>query len=115
MTIIEKLGDGFDEPNATITAVDLAFPARGADPEFLPPVDRVPSDFEGKAAWDEFHRTWFHRGLPATVELDVRDGIDPERAWNHLRVVQGCYDSKHEHKMAALAWLSSRWFAGYRL
>lgn len=109
------LNDGFDQPNTTIAAADLAFPARGADPEFLPPFDLIPAAFESRADWDLFHRTWFHRGLPETVELYPRDGVDPEHAWNHLRVVQGSFASKHEHKMAALSWLASRWFEGFRL
>ena len=115
MTSLARADDQFNQPNPTITPIDLAFPARGADPDFLPPMGEIPSDFDGKDAWDEFHSTWFSQGLPANVELYVRDGIDPQQAWDHLRVVQGCFGSKHEHKMAALAWLSSRWFTGYRL
>ncbi|WP_433673945.1 hypothetical protein [Microbacterium gorillae] len=115
MTMSDMPSDGFEHPNPTITDLDLAFPARGADPDVLPPMSIIPDRYDGKEDWDAFHRAWFYTGLPETVQLDVRAGIDPRQAWNHLRVVQGCYGSKHEHKMAALAWLSSRWFAGYQL
>lgn len=115
MTTTDAPNDGFELPNPSITAIDLAFPARGADPDFLPPMSMIPDRYDGKDDWEAFHRTWFYTRLPDTAQLDVRAGIDPGQAWNHLRVVQGCFGSKHEHKMAALAWLSSRWFAGYQL
>ncbi len=110
-----RLEDGFDHPNTTITAIDLAFPARGADPAFLPPAETIPEEFDSKSSWDEFHSRWFFEGLPSGVELFPREGIDAQQAWDHLRVVQGCYGSMHEHKMAALSWLSYRWFEGHSL
>ena len=111
--------DLFEAPSSTITRVD-PYPARGANPDLLPPLDLIPeADQHPRAGdvealkWLKFQRIWFFDGLPATLQLYPRPGIDPKDAFDHLSVVQGSNGSKHEHKVAAVAWLASRWFTGY--
>lgn len=110
----------FLEPSTTIRDVDLAFPARGNDPELLPAMNLIPEEFKRNRAsdedahkWVEFQSKWFSEGLPSTLQLYPSEGINPQHAFNHLRVLQGCYGSRHEHKSASVAWLASLWFDGY--
>ena len=112
--------DLFEVPSTTISRVDLAYPARGANPDLLPPLDLIPDAFQHPRAgdvealkWLKFQRIWFSTGLPATLQLYPRPGINPKDAFDHLCVVEGCFGSPHEHKVAAVAWLASRWFTGY--
>ncbi|MFF2053783.1 hypothetical protein ACFVU2_19420 [Leifsonia sp. NPDC058194] len=102
-----------DEPYAQpskVTDLQIAFPADlGA---LLPPMDAIPEEFRtGSAPWDAFARGWFYEGFPKAGVLR-KDGVDAEMAYRHLSVLIGSYEPKHEHKMAAVAWLASRWFAG---
>lgn len=114
-------GDNFAVPSTTITPGDLVFPARGADPELLPALAQIPEEYRRPEAsgdpealrWAKFQSTWFSEGLPATLQLYPRPGINAQQAFDHLSVLQGCYGSQHEHKAAAVAWLASRWFTGY--
>jgi len=117
----DPTGDRFAVPSTTITPGDLAFPARGADTGLLPAYALIPEEYRRPESsgdpdavkWTRFQSIWFFQGLPATVQLYPRPGINPQRAFDHLRVVQGCFGSPHEHKAAAVAWLASLWFTGY--
>ncbi|TFD55058.1 hypothetical protein E3T43_12635 [Cryobacterium sp. Hh7] len=115
-----QTGDVFSVPSTTIAQADLIYPARGADPDLLPALALIPERFrraqssdEQVAQWITFQSMWFCDGLPATIQLYPRPGIDPQQAFDHLQVVQGCFGSQHEHKVAAVAWLASRWFSRY--
>lgn len=97
-----------------VSDVELAFPAH-AERELMPPheecvtgLDALPESERKK--WRDFQNTWFMRGLPATVTFDLKDGIDGETAFRHLQAIQGSYAPKHQHKQAAVAYLSSLWF-----
>ncbi|MBG6057784.1 hypothetical protein RCH16_000694 [Cryobacterium sp. MP_M5] len=112
--------DPFEMPSTTITRGDLTYPARGANPDLLPPLRLIPEAFQHPRAgnvealqWLKFQSIWFSTGLPATLQLYPRLGINLKDAFDHLAVVQGSYGSKNEHKAAAVAWLASRWFTGY--
>jgi hypothetical protein len=113
--------DPFEVPSTTITRGDLAFPARGANPDLLPAFAVIPKEYRSPEPsgdlealkWANFQGRWFSEGLPATLQLYPRPGINAQQAFDHLTVLQGCYGSKHEHKAAAVAWLASRWFTGY--
>lgn len=106
------LGDGFDQPSTEITEVDAVFGARALD--FMPSYQDIPEEFRrgaGEAlAWFEFQSRWFFSGV-AKSEVTPRSDVDAETAWRHLRMIQGSFAPKHEHKEAAVAWLASRWFA----
>ena len=65
---------------------------------------------EDKEKWLAFQSRWFFRGLPETTSLDLKDGIDGKLAIRHLGAIQGSFAPKHEHKMAAVAYLASLWF-----
>ena len=114
-------GDKFAKPSATITPGDLVYPARGANPDLLPALSLIPDEYlrpessgnTEAVKWTQFQGRWFFEGLPPTVQLYPRPGINAQQAFDHLRVLQGCFGSQHEHKVAAVAWLASRWFTGY--
>lgn len=96
--------------------VHLAFPVN--IDEWLPSWDEIPEDFrEGLSdqahKWRKFQGDWFFGGL-MDVEVDLKEGIDEKTAWRHLGTIQGSYDPKHEHKVAAVAWLASLWFNDIR-
>ena len=92
-----------------VSDVDLAFPARAL--ELMPPRDQIP---ELDRKWLDFQHDWFMRGLPEDCEIDLRDGIDGDEAMRHLRVIQGSYAPKHQHKAEAVAYLASLWFRDVR-
>lgn len=88
--------------------VMLAFPAGlGA---LLPPLEVIPAEYPHRQEWLEFQNKWFAGALPPDSEMEPSDGVDAQIAGRHLTVLQRSYEPKHEHKMAAVAWLASRWF-----
>lgn len=93
-----------------VTDIDLAFPARGL--ELAPPDELIPDTLDRK--WLDFQQDWFMYGLPEDCEIDLQPGVDGNEAMRHLRVVQGCYGLKHQHKQRAVAYLASLWFRDIR-
>ena len=92
-----------------VTDIDLAFPARAL--ELMPPADQIPAV---DRKWLDFQHDWFMNGLPDDCEIDLMPGIDGNEAMRHLRVIQGSYAPKHQHKQAAVAYLASLWFRDIR-
>lgn len=99
----------------------------------MPEYTEVPKAFRTRtsesAQWYDFQAQWFSHGLSGVgvhpseslVEQVVTDAMTGEearaalqeeidRAFKHLGAVQGSFQPKHEHKMAAVAWLASLWF-----
>lgn len=79
----------------------------------LPPMDIIPSEFKRNSRsneWNEFQNTWFFYGLSEKTQYFPKEGIDKDKALKHLSAIQGSFAPKHEHKMAAVAWLASLWF-----
>lgn len=107
---MEPLNDGFDQPTE-VSNVLLAFP--GTVLHLMPAYDAIPNDFKrghGRSQeWISLQRQWFFAGLPSDA-LEVKEGIDSQTAWRHLKCIQGSFEPKHEYKEAAVAWLMSRWF-----
>lgn len=104
-----------------IDDVLLAFPADVTD--LMPDMAEIPEEFhswgltykDGLAGkWLAFQQRWFMKGLPNTVEVDLKEGIDGDLAFRHLKAIQGSFQPKHEHKMAAVAFLASTWFEDIR-
>ncbi|MBU8820874.1 hypothetical protein KL864_33965 [Mycolicibacterium goodii] len=91
-----------------IDDVLLAFPAVLGD--LLPPLEDIPAQYPDREHWLEFQHKWFAGSLPAEIEAEPADGIDVQAAARHLAAIQRSFEPKHEHKMAAVAWLASRWF-----
>lgn len=95
-------------PRPTSTAL-RAFPATVSD--LMPAWDEIPEEFrEDTSPWCELARRWFFKGLPSTVQFHADEGIDAETAFYHLHCIMGSFEPKHEHKMAAVAYLCSVWF-----
>lgn len=98
----------FSKPHP-VTEIDLAFPARAL--ELMPAMADIP---KVDAKWLAFQSDWFAFGLPDDTEMDLQPGIDGNEAMRHLRVIQSSYAPKHEHKVAAVAYLASLWFVDVR-
>lgn len=99
-----------------ISDISMAFPADALD--YMPPMEEIPEAFqretEESAPWYEFQKTWFSLGLsqkflgfiPAEIDGTRLEG---EKVFRQLSAIQGSYAPKHEHKMAAVAYLASIW------
>lgn len=91
-----------------VDQLTLAFPANlGA---LLPATDAIPPDYRNRRQWESFARKWFAGTLPEGVHMHATEGIDARAAGRHLTAVLRSYEPKHEHKIAGVAWLASRWF-----
>lgn len=97
-------------PVPEISDVQTVFPADALD--WMPPMTDIPDEFKKHYgnAWVEIVSAWFYNGLPATVKFYPRKGIDPEKAVRALGATLGSYAPKHEHKIAAAAYMASCWF-----
>lgn len=98
---------------AEISDVEMAFGSNAMD--HMPTREECEAglrELKPKVAkrWRAFQAAWFFDGLPSEVEFKLADGIDSEKAIRHLRMIQGSFAPKHEHKEAAVAYLASRWF-----
>jgi hypothetical protein len=96
-----------------VSDIELAFPAHALD--FMPPRDECEAGLdalsrERKEKWLRFQGDWFYKGLSKEAQFSMKDGIDGNLAFRHLKVIQGSFAPKHEHKMAAVAYLASLWF-----
>jgi len=77
----------------------------------MPAPEDLPDEFSGwRYPWNEFAHQWFSYGLKSDVIFDLKTGIDGEIAFRHLSAVLGSYQCKHQEKLAAVAFLCSRWF-----
>lgn len=102
-----------------IDEVTLAYPANVQ--HLMPEYNSIPEEFRNmnynhrcddpsKADfWLRFQSDWMFTGLKV-IKTDLKEGIDGDKAWRHLSAIQGSYEPKHEHKMAAVAYLASLWF-----
>lgn len=110
---IEK---AFAKPLEVIDGVAIGFGMRASDMEtFMPPREELPEPFNrymGDTIWHKVQSKWFYNGLN---EEDIsflvpKEGIDKEGAILQLTAIQRSWLPKHEHKVAAVAYLLSRWF-----
>lgn len=90
----------------------LAFPAQVE--HLMPPRDECEAALAALPRrgmpWRRFQSDWLARGLPPSVRVRARPGVDLNTAFRHLAAIQGSYQPKHEHKEAAVAYLASLWF-----
>lgn len=92
-----------------IEDVDVAFPARAL--EWMPPMESIPQEFKERGTeWNGVMSVWFYRGLPAEVAFFPKQGVDPQKAIRAIQATLGSYAPKHQHKMAATAYMLSCWF-----
>lgn len=62
--------------------------------------------------WTLLASVWFFRGIEGYT-FDMKDGIDGQTAFDHLRACIGSFEPKHEHKIVAVAYLMSLWIDDY--
>lgn len=87
------------------------FPHRTTD--VMPKYADIPEDFRRERGesrkWHQFQSDWFFSGLKE-IEVTPKPGVDKKQALRHLGFIQQSWDTSHEHKSAAVAWLASEWF-----
>lgn len=98
----------WDEP-WPVSEADLAFPARGVD---LTPAREVfdAEDPPIDENWCRLAEGLFVGSGWENLMMSTKDGVDPEAAMLHLRVVLGCYGTRHQDKIEGCGWLLYRWF-----
>jgi len=90
-----------------VSDLEMAFPAQIRD-RLMPPYESIPEEFRrGDGYWMRWQNRWFCSGLPSWPK--GKEGIDAQLAFRHLHCIQSSYEPKHEHKMAAVAYLASLW------
>ncbi len=87
--------------------------------EMIPPYALIPSPYraefgEGKP-WVELADQLFFRGSGQHVSYSMQEGINSQLAFVNLRVILSSFELKHEHKIAATAYLMSRWFVRFEI
>lgn len=98
----------FSKPSP-VTALDLAFPANVM--HLMPEWADIPQECkQWSYPFAKIASMWFFEGLPKGFSMKPRDRIDPTQAMRHLRCILGSFEPKHEHKIAAVAYLMSLWF-----
>lgn len=112
---VVPFNDGFDTPSERLNAQTVVFGANVEAKGLAPKYTDIPVEFRLKNGvrqarkWRELQNTWYTQGLPPGLLLP-RQGVDEERAWQHLRALQATFELEFQHKAAAVAWLASRWF-----
>lgn len=95
-------------PNTTLTDLDAVFPADVI--RLMPAWEDIPEAFKKwTGPWVELAEKWFSQGL-SNVALAAKPGIEHAAALRHLSTIMRSFQPKHEHKIAAVAYLMSQWF-----
>lgn len=91
-----------------IDDVTMAFPANAL--EFMPAMEEIPEEFkDDRNEWCHFVNIWFVAGLSKKFSFQPAEGVDAGMAFRQLTAIMHSYAPKHEHKEAAVAYLSSLW------
>lgn len=97
-----------------VSDLESAFPANVE--HLMPALTDIPEEFRERSSnWLQLVNRWFEIGLPATVQFAPNEPFSAEKAYRHLDCILRSFQPKHEHKMAAMAYLSSLWFHGVRV
>jgi hypothetical protein len=92
-----------------IDDVTLAFPARALD--WMPEMEDIPVEFvEETTEWSKIAHAWFYDGLSPETEFHAKEGVDAQAAFRAASATLRSFAPKHEHKMAAVAYMLSQWF-----
>lgn len=97
-----------DKP-PVIRDVDVAF----GSINHMPRYETIPSDFKQRGnPYCEFISDWFFGGRNADdmARLKEREGTDRAMALRAIRAIMKSWAPRHEHKVAACAYLLSEWF-----
>lgn len=92
-------------PIPKLSMASVAFPADALD--WMPKHKDIP-DVDKK--WDHIASKWFYSGLPKDVKFYPKEGVNPKDSMRAMQACLGSFAPKHEHKMAAAAFLLSEWF-----
>lgn len=94
-----------------IDDVTAAYPANVK--ALMPKMSEIPEDFHYHGSrggkWVKFQSDWFFNGIDGEG-LIPKPGIDKNAALRHLGAINRSFKPKHEHKLAAVAYLASLWF-----
>lgn len=90
-----------------ITDADLAFGTTVGLPDYET-IDKA-FNWPGINKWVVFVDSWFSRSIEE-LKFMPKEGIDPDKAFRHLRALLITFAPKHEHKMAGIACLCSQYF-----
>jgi hypothetical protein len=101
----------WDQPQ-DINPINAAFPANVTG-TLLPPKEEIPEEFFARDnKWASFVSTMFLRGWDGKDPvLLIKEDVDAQKAFDHVRVVLISFEPKHENKIAGAAYLLSLWFA----
>lgn len=90
--------------------LDMVFGARAVR-DLMPPMTEIPEEFHVWRGnkWVDLQSEWFSNGIKLS-QITPKDGVDFAAAMRHLKAIQSSWEPKHEHKMAAVAYLASLWF-----
>ena len=86
--------------------------------QLVPPYAIIPTPYraefgEGKP-WVELADQLFFKG-GKHVSYSMQEGVKSHYAFVNLQTILGSYELKHEHKIAATAYLMSRWFERFEI
>src|SRR5690349_16692427 len=98
------------EQPTVVDDLDMAFGAR-AVADLMPPIAEIPDEFKQWRGnkWVDLQSEWFSLGIKLS-QITPKPGVDFRAAIRHLKAIQSSWEPKHEHKMAAVAYLASLWF-----
>jgi len=90
--------------------VTMAFPA-SVTQKYMIPYSDIPDEYKnGNTDGNKFFCDMFYAGVK-DIEMIPKEGIDPDKAWRHIRSIAGSFEPKHEHKEACIAYLLEQWFS----
>lgn len=104
------MNNKFEKP-MEVSDVDTIFP--GNIKNLMPSYEDIPEefkDFNSNNYFVKFQQKWFFNGVKEEDFPIVKKGIDKIKAARHLCAIQRSWQCKHEHKVAAVAYLMSIWF-----
>lgn len=108
----------WNKPFAATNRLDALFgPVTSDMTKFYPSMDEIPPEFHkvmfrpaDENDWIWRMHEWFFKGAKQEWFDFPKEGIDGTKALAHLCAVMKTMESKHEHKIAAAAFLADKWF-----
>jgi|SRR5271163_2140357 len=95
-------------PIKAVTGLDLAFPAHVLD--MMPSYeDCAAFRYDKPNKWTKLAETWFMFGIKLG-KVAPKPGVDQKKAFAHVACILRSFEPKHEHKIAAAAFLLNEWF-----
>lgn len=96
-------------PIGEFSDVEMAFPTDVMG--VMPSYPEIPEEFKsGHHRWSQVARDMFYSGMRNARWKPKVGIVEAGKALRHLRYILGSREPKHEHKMAAVAYLLDQWF-----